>query len=87
MSQNLAPDPNAMVSIRNLHKSYGDNKVLKGVRALPVTAIVQYTFEKMNAYFLKYSMETDKQIAGENKENHKYRCHEMPQPVPGCRDF
>ncbi len=31
MSQNLAPDPNAMVSIRNLHKSYGDLQVLKGV--------------------------------------------------------
>jgi polar amino acid transport system ATP-binding protein len=31
MSQNLAPDPNAMVSIRNLHKSYGELQVLKGV--------------------------------------------------------
>jgi polar amino acid transport system ATP-binding protein len=30
MSQNL-PDPNAMVSIRNLHKSYGMLQVLKGV--------------------------------------------------------
>ena len=48
------------------------NKVLKGVRALPVTAIVQYTFDKMNEYFLKHSMETDKQIAGENKDKHKY---------------
>ena len=34
------------------------NKVLKGVRALPVTAIVQYTFIKMNEYFLKYSEKT-----------------------------
>jgi len=49
------------------------NKVLKGVRALPVTAIVQYTFDKMNAYFLKHSMETDKQIAGENKKKYKYK--------------
>lgn len=31
MSQNLAPDPNAMVSIRNLHKNYGELQVLKGV--------------------------------------------------------
>ncbi len=31
MSQNLAPDPNAMVSIRNLRKQYGDLEVLKGV--------------------------------------------------------
>lgn len=31
MSSNLAPDPNAMVSIRNLHKSYGSLEVLKGV--------------------------------------------------------
>ncbi|KAE8795952.1 hypothetical protein D1007_29145 [Hordeum vulgare] len=30
------------------------NRVLKGVRALPVTAIVQYTFDKLRAYFLKY---------------------------------
>jgi polar amino acid transport system ATP-binding protein len=31
MIQNLAPDPNAMVSIRNLNKSYGELHVLKGV--------------------------------------------------------
>lgn len=31
MSQNLVPNPNAMVSIRNLHKQYGDLQVLKGV--------------------------------------------------------
>ena len=31
MSQNLAPDPSAMVSIRNLHKQYGKLEVLKGV--------------------------------------------------------
>lgn len=31
MSRNLAPDPNAMVSIRNLHKNYGELQVLKGV--------------------------------------------------------
>src|SRR3954469_10601931 len=33
------------------------NSVFKGVRALPVTAIVQYTFTKLNHYFLKYSKE------------------------------
>jgi hypothetical protein len=27
------------------------NNVLKGVRALPVTAIVEYTFHKLSAYF------------------------------------
>ena len=43
------------------------NKVLKGVRALPVTAIVQYTFIKMNEYFLKYSEKTASHISGENK--------------------
>ena len=31
MSQNLSANPNAMVSIRNLHKSYGELQVLKGV--------------------------------------------------------
>ncbi len=31
MSQNLTPNPNAMVSIRNLRKHYGDLDVLKGV--------------------------------------------------------
>ena len=30
------------------------NRVLKGARGLPVTAIVQYTFDKMNEYFVKY---------------------------------
>jgi hypothetical protein len=50
------------------------NKVLKGVRALPVTATVRYTFDKMNTYFLKYSDETDMQIAGMFKKNkHKYK--------------
>ena len=38
------------------------NNVLKGVRALPVTAIAEYTFEKLCAYFQKHSMETDKLI-------------------------
>ncbi|KAE8804870.1 hypothetical protein D1007_19109 [Hordeum vulgare] len=49
------------------------NRVLKGVRALPVTTIVQYTFDKLRAYFLKYSQETDDQIAGENKKKYKYQ--------------
>jgi polar amino acid transport system ATP-binding protein len=31
MSLDLAPDPSAMVSIRNLHKSFGELEVLKGV--------------------------------------------------------
>ncbi|MEZ4531341.1 MAG: amino acid ABC transporter ATP-binding protein, partial [Thermomicrobiales bacterium] len=31
MSIDLTPDPNAMVSIRNLHKSYGELQVLRGV--------------------------------------------------------
>ncbi|XP_010233243.1 uncharacterized protein LOC104583173 [Brachypodium distachyon] len=48
------------------------NMVLRGVRALPVTAIVQYTFDKMNGYFLKYSEETDRQIAGKNRAKKKY---------------
>ncbi|KAE8779722.1 hypothetical protein D1007_47295 [Hordeum vulgare] len=49
------------------------NRVLKGVHALPVTAIVQYTFDKLRAYFLKYSQETDDQIAEENKKKYKYQ--------------
>ena len=49
------------------------NRVLKGVRALPVTAIVQYTFDKLREYFLKYSIETCKQIAGENKKKYKFK--------------
>ncbi|KAE8788107.1 hypothetical protein D1007_37892 [Hordeum vulgare] len=49
------------------------NQVLKGVRALPVTTIVQYTFSKLRAYFLKYSQETDDQIVGENKKKYKYQ--------------
>ena len=33
------------------------NNVLKGVRALPVTSNVQYTFDKLNEYFMKYMKE------------------------------
>jgi hypothetical protein len=28
------------------------NKVLKGIRAMPVSAIVEYTFYKINSYFV-----------------------------------
>ena len=48
------------------------NKVLKGVRALPVSAILEYTFIKMIEYFLKWSEVTAKQIAGDNKRNKKF---------------
>lgn len=39
------------------------NNALKGVRAFPVTAIIQYTFEKLNVYFQNYTDETEKEIA------------------------
>jgi len=39
------------------------NFVLKGVRQLPVTAIVEYTFYKLNEYFLKHSEEIDELIS------------------------
>jgi hypothetical protein len=44
------------------------NKVLKGIRALPVTAIAEYTFEKLNHYFLKYSEKTENELA----EGHRF---------------
>jgi hypothetical protein len=40
------------------------NNMIRGVRALPMTTIVQYTFDKMNEYFMHYSLETNKQIVG-----------------------
>jgi hypothetical protein len=43
------------------------NSVLKGVRQLPVTAIAEYTFQKLNEYFLKYSEGLTK-----NKKKYKY---------------
>jgi hypothetical protein len=49
------------------------NKVLKGIRALPVAAIVRYAFDKLDEYFLKYSDETGRQIAGDNTQKHKYK--------------
>ena len=49
------------------------NNVLKGVRALPVTAIVQYTFDKLNEYFQNYSAETNDQIEGKYKDKKKYK--------------
>ena len=36
------------------------NNVLRGARPLPVTAIVEYTFFKLNEYFLMHSEETVK---------------------------
>ena len=54
------------------------NKVLKGVRALPVTAIVQYTFEKLNVYFQKYTEKTEKEIA---------QMLEYPKKVHEFRDY
>jgi hypothetical protein len=41
------------------------NNVLKGARSLPVTAIVEYTFFKLNEYFQKHSEETAKWIGEE----------------------
>lgn len=37
--------------------------MLKGVRQLPVTTKVQYTFYKLNEYFQEHSKETDKLIS------------------------
>jgi hypothetical protein len=49
------------------------NNVLKGVRALPVSAIVEYTFQKLNVYFQNYSEETSKLMSGNNKEEKVYK--------------
>ena len=49
------------------------NNVIKGVRSLPVTAIVEYTFQKMNEYFLNYSKLTAKRIAGKNKRKKAFK--------------
>ena len=38
------------------------NNVLKGVLCLPVTAILKYTFFKLNEYFLRHSQTTAKWI-------------------------
>ncbi|KAK1699013.1 hypothetical protein QYE76_015710 [Lolium multiflorum] len=54
------------------------NNVLKGVHALPVTAIIQYTFEKLNVYFQNYTEETEKEIA---------RNCEYPMKVQEFMDF
>ena len=43
---------------RNMAKCF--NWVLKGVLALSMTTIVQYTFDKLRAYVVKYSIEMDK---------------------------
>ncbi|KAE8771304.1 hypothetical protein D1007_56825 [Hordeum vulgare] len=43
------------------------NFVLKGGRQLPVTTIAEYTFYKLNEYFLKHSEEIDKLIGESEK--------------------
>ena len=49
------------------------NNVIKGVRALPVTAIIEYTFTKLNAYFLKYSEVTAEQMSPPDDEAYVYK--------------
>jgi hypothetical protein len=48
------------------------NNVPKGVHALRMAAIVQYTFQKFNVYFSEVLRRTDKKIEGENKGKYKY---------------
>ncbi|XP_044444824.1 uncharacterized protein [Triticum aestivum] len=47
------------------------NNVLKGVRSLLVTAIVKYTFFKLNEYFLRHSEETAKWIVDSHPDKKK----------------
>mgnify|MGYP005849658075 CR=1 FL=1 len=49
------------------------NMVLKGVHGFPVTAIVEYTFQKLNFYFQKYSEETSNLMSGKNKARKMYK--------------
>ena len=50
------------------------NNVLKGVRSLPVTAILKYTFIKLNEYFLKHSASTAKWIG--EKMDYPLKVHD-----------
>ena len=48
----LAYDDGSRYVVFNTNISEVLNKVLKGVRAMPVSAIVEYTFYKINSYFV-----------------------------------
>ena len=48
----LAYDDGSRYGVYNTNISEVLNKVLKGVRAMPVSAIVEYTFYKVNSYFV-----------------------------------
>ncbi|XP_020180109.1 uncharacterized protein [Aegilops tauschii subsp. strangulata] len=50
------------------------NNVLKGVRSLPMTAILKYTFIKLNEYFLKHSESTAKWIG--EKMDYPLKVHD-----------
>ena len=50
------------------------NNALKGVRSLPVTAILKYTFIKLNEYFLKHSASTAKWIG--EKMDYPLKVHD-----------
>jgi hypothetical protein len=45
------------------------SSVIKGILALPMTTIVQYTFDKLNQYFQHYMEETNKKVARHNKKS------------------
>ena len=76
LNRNLADKGKWARAFDNDGVRYGDmtnnmaecfNMVLKGVRALPVTTIVEYTFQKLNVYFQKYSEETSNLMSRKNK--------------------
>ena len=48
----LAYDDGSRYGVCNTNISEVLNKVLKRVRAMPISAIVEYTFYKVNSYFV-----------------------------------
>ncbi|KAE8819888.1 hypothetical protein D1007_02262 [Hordeum vulgare] len=56
-----------------VHSDYNKRYTMKckGARQLPVTGIAEYTFYKLNEYFLKHSEEIDKWIGGSEKPSNE----------------
>ena len=59
----LAFDDGCRYGICNTNISEVLNKVLKGVCAMPISAIVEYTFYKVNSYFVHRWEKANQQIA------------------------
>ena len=75
----LAYDDGSRYGVCNTNISEVLNKVLKGVCDMPISAIVEYTFYKVNSYFVHRWEKARQQIASRpNQDLWGEKCQEAP---------